>query len=555
MPDRASLIRRGKAPTSVESRELVVRTVELGGSKLSRALRAPASEAESVVASWIHRGPVGRDAWAAHAAVVRETQGTPDWHSVLAPAFDARGLAAQRLARAAASGVLVTTGQQPGLFGGPTYTWTKAIGALALADELEAAIDIPAAPVFWAATDDADWIEAAGTYFLTHAGLQSVQLVGPPTDGIAMMDVPLGDMDAAMTALRAASGSAAHGAVLDELVSAYRPEVTVGAAYLRLLRALLEPMGIAVLDASHPALRTASDPFLRRALESSAGVASALAERTAEVRAAGFVPQVETIDSLSLVFETRVAAGDRSQRRRERVPVADASRVARDAPVGSLGANVLLRPVLERGLLPTVAYLSGPGEFAYFAQTAPIATALGLHVPLPLPRWAGEVIEVRSMQLREALGIDEGLLRDPHEAESLLARTAIKDDVQDALERLRVTLETQTRALRSAVGVADDLVDPSVVEGLARHLAQRIDRFERRLVAGSKRREHALMRDVAQVRAAFRPLGTSPERVLNLMPVLARYGPEVFAMMRLAATAHAEALVHGEGEAGPFSTE
>ncbi|MEO7522346.1 MAG: bacillithiol biosynthesis BshC, partial [Gemmatimonas sp.] len=401
-------------------------------------------------------------------------------------------------------------------------------------------------PVFWAATDDSDWEEASVTYVLTMRGLQILRPASARTDGIAMMDVPLGDVTEALAALRGASGSAPHQHMLDEVASAYVPHATVGAAYLQLLRALLEPLGIAVLDASHPALRAAADPFLRRALGKSAAIAEQLKERTASIRAAGFEPQVETMDALSLVFQSRIGSTGRQQERiRERVSVADAARVAREAEVGTLGPNVLLRPVLERHLLPTMAYVAGPGEYAYFAQVAPVANAIGASQPLALPRWAGEVIETRSNRLRERLGISEADLRDPHAVETELARAALPEDAQDALERLRVTLETQTMALRAAVAADDGLVHPAVVDGLHRDFTHRLERFERRVVGGVKRREDTLMREIAHVRAAFQPLGTSPERVLNLMPVLARHGNAVFDLMQTAARPYSESIVHG----------
>lgn len=557
-----SVAERAEAPRSGSADPaFLVRSVPLGGGALSQALQGTAAEhGESAVGaaarSWLPARPRTAAEWSERAAQVRATQGLPDWPTALAPAFAATGAAAARLARAANGGVLVTTGQQPGLFGGPTYTWTKAIGALAFADELERATGVPVAPVFWAATDDSDWAEAAVTHLVSTDGLRTVSMPGPATEGVSMTDVPLGDVREALDALRAASGSAASASVLDEVASAYVPHATVGAAYVQLLRALLEPLGIAVLDASHQAFRTAADATLRRALQQAGAVAEQLTARTREIESAGLAPQVDTIDTLSLVFQSRLgASGLTRDRTRERIPLADASRAAREAEVGTLGANVLLRPVLERCMLPTVAYFAGPGEFAYFAQVTPVAQALRVEVPLPLPRWSGELIEHRDLGLLEQLGLDEPVLRDPHAAEGMLARRATPDGVIDALERLRVTVEAQTRAVASAIESADAVVAAEVTAGLQRNLSKRLDRFDRRVTAGVKRREERLMRQVAHLRAALRPLGKSPERVLNLMPALARHGSAVFEAMRAEASLHAQSLIDVPDGATPYVSE
>ena len=519
-----------------------LRRVSLGGTPLSQALQQ-----DPALHGWLAARPHSIDAWRAHVHRIRTDALRQDWLTPLAPAIAATGRAAERLGRAAASGVVVTTGQQPGLFGGPAYTWSKALSALAMADVLEEATGVPVAPVFWAATDDADWVEAAVTHLATTRGLETLTLEGPATEGVAMADVPLGSIDAALQSLRVASGSAAFDSILRVIEHAYVPHATVGAAYVQLLRAMLEPLGVAVLDASHAAVRQAADPLLRRALQGATVVSEALATRSRAIVAAGFAPQVDVLDNLSLVFRSPIGgSGHERDRVRTRVPVAEAARAAREADVGSLGANVLLRPVVERALLPTVAYLAGPGEYAYFAQIAPIATALGVEIPITLPRWSGEIIDARADRLREALGLDDAALRDPHAAESHVARRAVEPEVQDAVERLRLAVETQARAVGEAMTrVEQPVVAPDVVAGLAKDMLLRMERFERRVTAGVKRREGALMREVAFVRAALRPGGQSPERKLNLVPLIARFGPSIFEAMRVDAVAHAERLVHG----------
>ena len=520
------------------SASLQIQSAPLGGSALSRAIQQ-----RGVPPNWDVLAPAGVAAWRAHVERVRASNDGASrgaWHVSLHAAFGTHvhSVARARLAEAARNGVVVTTGQQPGLFGGPAYTITKALSCLALADELSAQLRIPVAPVFWAATDDADWNEASVTHVVGQEGLERLQLVGPPTDGVAMASVPLGDVSRLRAALRAAGGSLADPLVLDLVDAAYTDGATIGSAYVTWLRSMLEPLGISVLDASHPAVRASSHSVLCRALQHASHIDLALRTRNDDIRAAGFAPQVEHVDDLSLVFETTDGV-------RARVPLANAADRADAARTGSLGANVLLRPVLERALMPTAAYVAGPGELAYFAQSTAVAQAATFDVPVAVPRWSVQWREPSVDFLLERLGVSAEELESPHVLEARLARAAMDRDVTDSIERLRVTLDAQINALGNAVSADSSLVPDQVLEGLARDIAHRVSRVERRLIAAVKRRERNTARDIAVLRASLYPLGSSPERVLSLVPTLARYGMSSLTAMRALAAVHARAIVAG----------
>lgn len=517
-----------------------LRRVPLGGSPLSVAMQRGETH------GWLTPHPTHPDAWRQHAERIRDAFGGRGWLDALAPAFAASGSAQERLDRAASSGIVITTGQQPGLFGGPLYTLTKALGAIALADALQDVLQMPVAPVFWAATDDADWREASAARFATSTGLRTAHLPGPATEGVAMADVPLGDLTGAWAEFDRASGSVADRRVRHALEAAYHDNATVGGAYLTLLRTLLEPYGMAVLDAAHPAVRTAADPLVRTALARAADVEQALMARSTAITAAGFTPQVEHIAKLSLVFQRHLDANGREVR--ERVPVSRAAEVVVAAPCGSLGPNVLLRPVVERGVMPTACYLAGPGELAYFTQVSAVADALGTASPVAVPRFACELIDARHLARLAELGLSEEDLRTPDHAEQRIARRHVPEQMQDAMERLRITLDAQVHAIGEAIE-GEGVLAPEVVSGLARDLGHRIERFERRLLAGIKRREAGAMRELAVLRAAIRPHGHSPERHLNPMPLLARYGLGTLDRVRDEARAYADALVHGAASA------
>src|SRR5438874_873140 len=118
-------------------------TEALGGSPLSIAMQG------GKVPGLEHPWPSSPDEWRSAATAVRSRFTSDDWLRRLAPAFG-ESAATPALARAAKHGIVVTTGQQAGLFGGPMLTLVKALTARALADAIERSTQLPTATVFWA---------------------------------------------------------------------------------------------------------------------------------------------------------------------------------------------------------------------------------------------------------------------------------------------------------------------------------------------------------------------------------------------------------------------
>jgi len=523
--------------------EPIVRTEPLGGTALARAA------IDGQRGEWYPEIPGSEQAWKARAEAVRASSGR-EWLDAIRPALSASGAAGARLARVAAGrGVVVTTGQQPGLFGGPIYTWSKALSALALADEIEAATGVPAAPVFWAANDDADFAEASWTAVAVAGGAERLTVAAGAPLGRTMADMPLGDVAPAFAALLRACGATVDARPIDVVRAAYRAGTTVGGAYLSLLRDLFEPFGIAVLDAAHASIAEAARPLLLRALDRASVVADALRERDEAIRAAGFTPQVAEVPGLSLVFERARDGGDK-----RRIPVTEAAAVAAqgDSPRrGLLSPNVLLRPVIERAILPTVAYVAGPGELSYFAQVTAVAPALGLDSPLAVPRWSTTILEPHVVRILSSLGLEEAELAEPHRAEGRLARKAMSPALARALADLRQEVGRHSGAVSSALEASDLPLPTQVIDGAQRAIDHRLERLERRIVAAAKRRETETMTQIATARGALFPLGTRQERALNMLPFMARHGNVITDRMITGARAHARWLVGRNPETNP----
>ena len=508
-----------------------VLTEDLGGTPLSRAARE-----DLVPPEWYAVRPTNAAAWRTRARDVAKSA-PKAWLEALEPAIVARGAAAERLTRVAREGgVLVTTGQQPGFLGGALLTLAKALSAIALADVIEKETGVAAAPLFWAATDDADFEESRGAQIAVTGGVETLRIEQTPRAGTPMAHAMLGDVSREIARLEEACGSVVDARVLEQLRASYRSTATIGDAYVSFLRAVLEPLGMPVLDASHASVRRAAAPLLKRALERASDVNAALEQRNSDIVAAGFRPQVDSTPDLSLVFT-------QENGEKRRLPISEASRALRETSVELLSPNVLLRPVIERSILPTIAYVAGPGEIAYFAQVSAVARGLDAAQPLAVPRWSTTIVEPRISRLLERLHADIDDMRDPHAVETRLAHALVPRQVSDAMRDLRRDVERGVASLE----VADDdtLVPSASLQGLRRWMLHRLERLERRYGAAIKRREAHIMRDVATARGALFPDGVRQERALAFVSFLARYGEPLVRDMLAQATSHASRLVHG----------
>lgn len=499
---------------------------------------AVAAMAGTAPTGWYEKLPRDGTSWQERLQSVR-AEFAGDWLTKLSPAFAAKGKAGERLdAVASGKGVVVTTGQQPGLFGGPVYTLSKALSALALADSLQELTGIPVAPVFWAATDDTDFREASSTIVSVPGGAQLLRFDHPAPLGLPMSAMPLGDVSAQLEALKRSAGSASDPAPIELLERFYTPGATVGEAYVSFLRELFAPLGIAVIDASHPATRAAANPVVTRALERASEIADAVAARNSEIESAGFAAQVQDVPGLSLVFSS-------SSGSRKRIPIKAAGKQAGSK---DLGPNVLLRPVVERAILPTAAYVGGPAEIAYFAQIGPIARALGAARPAILPRWSCTIIEPQVEGILDKLYLLPEDFRDPHDVEARIARARLPKAVIEELNAIRAAVNERLDALSEAVVEERAPVGAAVTEGLRANLLRRLDRFERRLVAAAKREHADIMHEVATARGSLYPFGKPQERALNFVPLLARYGAILRQEMLAEAREHARRLTGGRQE-------
>jgi uncharacterized protein YllA (UPF0747 family) len=429
--------------------------------------------------------------------------------------------------RLAAGEVLaVTTGQQPGLFTGPLYTVHKALSAIVVARRLEAERRVPVVPVFWVAGDDHDFAEGNHAWVLGRDG-EPVRIVlrERPHEApqLPLFREPCGaDAEGALAALSAAlPDSEFKPEVLSWLEQAYRAGENLADAAAHALNALLASRGLAVFRAHDRAAKRAASPWLLR------GVDETLDDGLAPVLVEGREGR-DRLKHDGGGLGGGGVAGYVTRRSGERFSRAQLEQIAQDTPE-RLSPNVLLRPVIEAALFPTVAYLGGPGEMEYLPESAPLFSRLGVTPQAPIRRWSGLIIESRVDKVLHKHGLKpEDFNEPPGALESRLARAEMPEELAAALEQLRDDVAARFQRISGEVQQIDPTLERTVESARNAALAG-TNEIEKKLVASLKRAQGTAAAQLARARAALAPSGKPQERVLTAASFMARYGTTLLA--------------------------
>jgi bacillithiol biosynthesis cysteine-adding enzyme BshC len=434
----------------------------------------------------------------------------------------AGGSVGESLRRLAQPGtVAVVTGQQVGLFSGPAYTVYKALTAARVARQLTDQ-GTPAVPVFWLATEDHDFAEVDHAWVYDASG-EPVQLklqgangnTRPrPVGGIEIPAPPLETLRAALEGLPFA------GEVIEAVAHAYHPGATMGSGFRALLRRLLGALDLIYLDPLDPAIRKIGAPFMAEALRRTPELKSGLMDRNRELANAGYHAQVHLDAKTSLFF--LLEKGERATLRLKDSDFAElASRAEQVSP------TALLRPVWQDYLLPTAAYVGGPGELAYLAQSHVVYERLLGRMPVVMSRASFTVLDPRSAKLLERFRIPLAQAFTPEEAlKERIAQVLVPDKIQDALRRTTAEVERQIGALSSELETFDPTLSAALAKSRAKILYQ-LEKMRRKTAREQLRQDARAAADAHHLAQTVYPHRHPQERFYSILPFLAQHGMDL----------------------------
>jgi bacillithiol biosynthesis cysteine-adding enzyme BshC len=449
--------------------------------------------------------------------------------------WDASPQTLANIARLRDGAAALVTGQQVGLFGGPAFALYKALTTVKLAGEATRA-GVDTVPIFWLASSDHDLAEVNHVSIPGPDGL--LRTLSAPSHGVAgapVSSVRLGDE--IVPVVEEAAALLGDSPATHILREAYRPGENLGTAFARLYARLFAEWGVILLDASDPELHRVAEPIYRAAIERAEELNSSLLARGEALDGAGYFQQVKVTASSVLLFALRDGARTPIHHRGDSsaaeflVGNDPAEKFTREELMARIASapedfspNVLLRPVVQDYLLPTLAYTGGAAETAYFAQVGAVYEVLLGRVTPIIPRFSATVVEPRVQRWLRQYGLAaQDVFQGLDALRQTLAARALPAGLQTAFDAANKSVQDSFSTLAESLAKLDaTLVEAS--QNSASKVQYQLDRLRERAQAAELRRSEIVQRHTEALSHALYPANALQERGIAGIHFLAQHG-------------------------------
>jgi bacillithiol biosynthesis cysteine-adding enzyme BshC len=337
-----------------------------------------------------------------------------DENARLAPGGKLDATAERNLDRLAKGAVAIVTGQQVGLFSGPALTIYKALSAIRCAEETTCR-GMDAVPVFWLATEDHDLAEVNESFWKTRHGLDRYELPADPVnEGHSVGQIPLGNavVEAVSKAAQTLDGAVAA-EISNALRESYTPKDTFGSGFGKLLARIFAGRGLLLIDPQDVRLKRMTASICRAAIEHTDELRESLFKRSHELEESGYHAQVKVTQESTLLFCSAEGKREPLRSREKGGFHVGETTLTKEQLLATLEKNpetftasALLRPVLQDTILPTAAYIGGPAEIAYLAQSQVVYKKLLGRMPAILARASFTLVEAPITRFLDQYGLD-----------------------------------------------------------------------------------------------------------------------------------------------------
>ncbi len=434
---------------------------------------------------------------------------------------------------------VVFTGQQVGIWGGPLFTIYKGISAIKLAHQLSEKLKVKVIPLFWLAADDHDFLEVNHIYLLNpHSQVTRIEYKGKVDwNGKPMAKVLLdGSIHDFFEKANQNFAETKHKkAILGKLSEFYREGQSLSVAFGKWLTFLFGKFGLVLVNPADKELKHLAVPIFEKEIEQNGKLENIFRETNFKLGEKNYHHQVKKKENYLNIF---VDNGQRSTVRKEKetlVVESTQEKFSCEQLKGLLkqkpnlfSPNVVLRPIVQSYLFPTLAYVGGPSEVAYFAQLKELHQVLDVNMPVVYPRAALTLLEKKTWEILEKYNLDikDVLSQDIELVINHMVEKTLPANWEEAFT------ETQSQIKQNFEKLEQEVIqiEPTLKETFTTSKGKidfELNKLKEKYFQAYKRKNNTVREQIHKLKNHLYPENDLQERRFNIVYYLNKYGFEL----------------------------
>ena len=436
--------------------------------------------------------------------------------------------------------VVVIGGQQAGLLTGPLYTIHKVISIIKLAEEQSELLNKPVIPVFWIAGEDHDLDEVNHVFIEEDNGFKKKSLYAKHSTKAMISDVVFEQeqMEKWLKEIFLSYEETAYTKELfEQLLDYSRQSENYTEFFAFIINNLFAKYGLLLIDSADATFRSMQSAFFKSLILQHKEINAAVASQQSRIRNCGYSSAIAMDEKNANLFyydkkdrilleydnEKDVFRGKNSD---VILTIEELLAIAKNSPE-KLSNNVVTRPLMQETMFPVLAFISGPGEIAYWAELQKAFELFDMKMPLIVPRMNITILEQKIQKDLSDVDMDlyEALVQGAEKAKARYIASVEDDTLTMLQQKLKEQFVRNHKMLSQAALLVDKGLSPLLKKN-SELITEQIDFISNKIEQSIESQHHQVLSKYTRIGHALRPNGGPQERTVNMFYFLNQYGPE-----------------------------
>jgi bacillithiol biosynthesis cysteine-adding enzyme BshC len=430
----------------------------------------------------------------------------------------------------------VVTGQQLGIFGGPLYTVFKTLSVVHLAKRIEQQHDRPVIPVFWLADEDHDYEEVRGlNVFKTNNKVEHLEL---PSENNKLTTVAERSIPQQIEQMRSDLQESLYDTDFSDelwelLDHSFQSDNTFLKSFGLFISKLFSKHGLVLAGSNYPAVKKITGDYLKQSVSSVDKIRQALEDQTEKLNNQ-YHQQVKLYDSNLFYFDekagrTKISRNETGWKteaggewKTKQLVEEIAAKPERFSP------NVFLRPILQDALLPTLGYVAGPGETAYYGQMKEMYSCFDLEMPIIFPRLSATIVEPAINRILKELPFElYEYNKRIEDLESDYVDRTEQHDIEAIFGNWKENIQQLTDPKKEKIADIDPTLESAVEKSTAAYFGE-LDKLKGKVYRAVKKKDEIQLKRIRRIKANLFPSDSLQERVIASIFYMNKYGIDIW---------------------------